>query len=119
MTDSDPGDIASLLSNYERIGVAMYDESLNDTVTKYNKLFKQWRQTVEKLDTFGPDARLRLKPFLSHPNLQLRMNTAYDVYDIDPQGSLAVFREIAASNKRPQSVDASIALERRDPTYKG
>src|SRR5690242_11964589 len=118
MTNSRKNSIDELLLRYRAIGVAMYDESLNDTVSKYNKLFKKYTQIVEALDAFGPDARRRLRPFLSHPNLQLRMNAAYDVEDIDPQGSLAVFREVAASGQRPQSVSASFALERRDPTYK-
>jgi hypothetical protein len=119
MTSSEIDILGKLILRYEAIGVAMYDESLNDTVTKYNKLYRQWRQTVEALDAFGPDGRVRIRPFLSHPNLQLRMNAAYDVEDIDPQGSLAVFRGVAASGQRPQSVNASLALERRDPTYKG
>jgi hypothetical protein len=108
-----------LLIEYEKIGVAMYDESLNDFSIRYNKLFKTWRQTVEALDAFGAEARMHLKPFLTHPDLQLRMNAAYDVEDIDPQASLAVFREIAASGKLPQAANAKLALSRRDPTYKG
>jgi hypothetical protein len=119
MTSPHRNRIDELVLQYEAIGVAMYDESLNDTSSKYNKLFKKYTLIVEALDAFGPDARRRLMPFLSHPNLQLRMNAAYDVERIDPQGSLAVFREVAASGQRPQSVSAGFALERRDPTYKG
>lgn len=119
MRNSSKRSLESILNQYQLIGEGMFNESSTSSAAKYNRLFKKRLDVLASLDEAYPDSRACLKPFLTHPNLQVRLNAAYDLYDVDPQAALAAFRSIVASGVLPQAANASLALERRDPTFKG
>ncbi len=99
-----------LFMRFIEVSVAQGEVSETFETTKFNRLFDQNQKILGELRVRQGDQRRLLLALYDHPNMQVRLNSAYATYALDPAGAAAVFEAIAASKRFPWAGDAGMTL---------
>ncbi|GIK80860.1 MAG: DUF2019 domain-containing protein [Pseudorhodoplanes sp.] len=99
-----------LAQRYIEIGLAQDEALLMDEYGKFNRLFESMRAIEKELQSRDGDQRRILLNLLSHPNEQVRLNTAKATLAIAPAEARRTLELLARARLGPQSGDAGMCL---------
>jgi hypothetical protein len=101
---------ADLVELFAQIGVAQDEADLGGEIAKYNRLFRRMMDVANELKSREGDQRAALVRLFSHPNMQVRLQTAKETMAVAPVEARKQLEDIAASKWFPQAGDAGMSL---------
>jgi hypothetical protein len=83
-----------LIALFGSLSEQQHPLTLNDEVTKINRLVRKQGEIDNELRKRGVEARLALTKLFDHPNIQVRMNAARRTLGVAREPAMAVLRKI-------------------------
>jgi len=103
-----------LVQKYIEIGLAQDEALLMDEYGKFSRLFESRGAIEKELQSRDGDQRRILLGLLTHPNEQVRLNTAKATLAIAPAEARRTLELLARMSVGPQSGDAGMCLSNLD-----
>ena len=86
------------------------DALIVDDTRRSNRIFYRILDIDSELRARGPEARLKLKALLIHPNPFVRMNAAVKILGLVPQEARSILQEIDDARVQPEALHAGMKL---------
>jgi hypothetical protein len=107
-------EISELVGRFAEIGVAQDRALLDDSVARFNQLYREKVKVRDALRAMPGDQRRALTVLYDHPNFQVRLNAAKSTLAIEPVAARRLIEAIAAARIPHQSLEAGMTLYNLD-----